>query len=48
MARLTLLFWPLKKLLTPLKRKLFSYGIGGKILEWIKCFFVLQEAKGSS
>ena len=31
-----------------LKRKLFSYGIGGKTLEWINAFFVLQAAKGSS
>ena len=31
-----------------LKSKLFSYGIGGKTLEWINAFFVLQAAKGSS
>ena len=37
-VRLTLSFWTLKKLFTPLhtnflKALLFSYGIGGKILE---------------
>ena len=33
-----------------LKSKLFSYGIGGKTLEWINTFlcFSLQAAKGSS
>ena len=31
-----------------LKSRLFSYGIGGKTLEWINAFFVLQAAKGRS
>ena len=52
-AILTLSFWTLKKRLTLLHTnylfsKLFSYGIGGKTLEWINACFVLQAAKGSS
>ena len=55
--RLTLLFWTLKKAfdtpphelvksnLKEFKSKLFSYGIGGKTLEWINAFLCFRQQR---